>query len=152
MTTEQLERRGESLDKLHTLLETRKETLSLYSQLAAMRPFEPDNDIQMTLQEFCEALVDYTASAHFQLYQYIEDGSERRADVKEAAKQVYPSISSLTKMILDFNEKYECDEDEDITGSLAHLDSDLSKLGEILADRILLEDQIIDVFSARRLN
>jgi regulator of sigma D len=55
-------------------------------------------------------------------------------------------------MILDFNEKYECDEDEDITGSLAHLDSDLSKLGEILADRILLEDQIIDVFSARRLN
>lgn len=150
MTTEQMERRGESLNKLHTLLDTRKETLSLYSQLAAMRPFQVDQDIQMTLQEFCEALVDYTASAHFQLYQYIEDGSERREGVKKAASKVYPSISSSTKLILDFNEKYDCGDNEDMSNSFEHLDEDLSKLGEILADRILLEDQVISVFSGSR--
>ena len=150
MTTEQMERRGESLNKLHTLLDTRKETLSLYSQLAAMRPFQVDQDIQMTLQEFCEALVDYTASAHFQLYQYIEDGSERREGVKKAASKVYPSISSLTKLILDFNEKYDCGDNEDMSNTFEHLDEDLSKLGEILADRILLEDQVISVFSGSR--
>lgn len=150
MTAEQMERRGESLNKLHTLLDTRKETLSLYSQLAAMRPFQVDQDIQMTLQEFCEALVDYTASAHFQLYQYIEDGSERREGVKKAASKVYPSISSSTKLILDFNEKYDCGDNEDMSNSFEHLDEDLSKLGEILADRILLEDQVISVFSGSR--
>ena len=69
MTVEQTDRREESLSKLHTLLDTRKETLSLCSQLAGMRPFQADQDIQMMVQEFCEALVDYTASAHFQLYQ-----------------------------------------------------------------------------------
>lgn len=152
MTAEQMERREESLHKLHTLLDTRKETLSLYSQLAAMRPFQADQGIQMTLQEFCEALVDYTASAHFQLYQYIEEGSERREEVKKTASNVYPSISSLTKLILDFNEKYECEDGEDMDISIDHLDDDLSKLGEILADRILLEDQIISVFSGNTLN
>ena len=151
MTTEQIERRGESLNKLHTLLDTRKETLSLYSQLAGMRPFQADQNIQMTLQEFCEALVDYTASAHFQLYQYIEDGSERRENVKNTANNVYPSISSLTKLILDFNEKYDCEDCEDMN-SLDHLDDDLSKLGEILADRILLEDQLISAFSSKTIN
>lgn len=152
MTTEQMERRGESLDKLHTLLDTRKETLSLYSQLAGMRPFQADQDIQMTLQEFCEALVDYTASAHFQLYQYIEDGSERREEVRKTANSVYPSISSLTKDILDFNEKYDCEDCDEMGKSIEHLDADLSRLGEILADRILLEDQIISIFSGKTIN
>ena len=147
MTVEQTDRREESLSKLHTLLDTRKETLSLYSQLAAMRPFQADNDIQMMVQEFCEALVDYTASAHFQLYQYIEDGSERREAVKTKAEKVYPSISSLTKVILDFNEKYDCEDCDDLESKLDHLDNDLSKLGEILADRILLEDQIISAYT-----
>lgn len=147
MTVEQTDRREHSLEKLHTLLDSRKETLSLYSQLAGMRPFQVDQVVQMMVQEFCEALVDYTASAHFQLYQYIEDGSERRASVKDKAEQVYPSISSLTKDILDFNEKYDCEDCDDLEQKLGHLDNDLSKLGEILADRILLEDQIIAAYT-----
>jgi regulator of sigma D len=147
VTVEQTERRGESLHKLHTLLETRKEALSLLSQLAGMRPFKADQNVQMMVQEFCEALIDYTASAHFQLYQYIENKSERREAVKNKAEQVYPSISSLTKLILDFNEKYDVEDGDDLEQSLDQLDKDLSKLGEILADRILLEDQIISAFT-----
>ena len=36
---------------------------------------------------------------------------------------------------------------DDLEQSLDQLDKDLSKLGEILADRILLEDQIISAFT-----
>ena len=99
-----MERRSDSHSKLHTLLETRKETLSMLNQLAAMRPFKVDEDLQTLLQEFCESLVDYTASAHFQLYSYIESGSERRAIVRELADQVYPKIARATQVILDFND------------------------------------------------
>ena len=134
------ERRKAVQDKLHALLESRTETLSLYSQLAAMRPFKLEHDIQMLLQEFCESLVDYTASAHFQIYSYVESGTERRAAVMEVAEQVYPRIAAMTKVILDFNEKYDC---EDTCDNLSHLDTELSQLGEVLADRIQLEDQII---------
>jgi len=148
VTTEQMDRRGESLNKLHTLLDTRKETLSLYTQLAGMRPFQSNQDMQAALQEFCQTLVDYTATAHFQLYQYIVAGNERRGGVKQIADKVYPSISSLTESILDFNEKYDCEECENLANLLTRLDTDLSKLGEILADRITLEDQIISAYSA----
>ena len=144
---EAVERRSSSINKLHTLLETRTETLALLNQLAAMRPFKPDENLQMLLQEFCESLVDYTASAHFQLYRYIEDGIERRAAVKELASEIYPRISSITQFILDFNEKYD---NEAKLNELQHLDRDLSLLGEVLADRITEEDKIINVLTQRR--
>ncbi|MDH5445011.1 MAG: sigma D regulator [Gammaproteobacteria bacterium] len=142
-----VERRTGSFEKLHTLLETRNATLTLFSQLAGMRPFNPDKEMQRTIQEFCEALVDYTASAHFQLYRFIEEDAERRTEVRKVAEKIYPEISASTRFILDFNEKYDC---EDHCDNLANLEQDLSKLGEVLADRITLEDQIISSYSGQR--
>lgn len=134
----------ESRQKLDSLLGARKETLSLYTELAALRPFEEDEGVSVVLQEFCESLMDYTASAHFQLYRFIEDGSERRTNVRNVAEKIYPDISNTTEQFLDFNDKYEVDQKGKHFSSL---DSDLSNLGEILADRILYEDQVISAFS-----
>ena len=142
-----IERRKESHNKLRALLESRTETLSLLNDLAAMRPFKPEHDVQVLLQEFCESLVDYTASAHFQLYSYIEEGRERRASVRELAEAVYPRIAAATQKILDFNEKYDCG---DHCNNLESLDKDLSQLGEILANRIQDEDQIIELLTRER--
>ena len=61
------ERRAKSLGALHTLIETRTETLSLLNQLAGMRPFAAAQDAQLVLKEFCETVVDYTASATFKM-------------------------------------------------------------------------------------
>jgi regulator of sigma D len=141
------ERRYAAKTKLSTLMQSRTETLALFNQLAGLRPFNPENEVQMALQEFCEALVDYTASAHFQLYRFIDEGTERRIKVLEIAKQVYPSIADTTQQILDFNEKYD---NEANCKSLGELDQDLSRLGEILADRILCEDQVIEAISSGR--
>ncbi len=142
------ERRSSAQNQLKTLLETRTETLSLYSQLANMRPFELDREMQLMIQEFCEALVDYSASAHFQLYRYLEDKNERRAAVLEVAEQVYPRIAESTRVFLDFNEKYDCEEH---CNNLSHLDTDLSRLGELLADRIVLEDEVISAMAKKAL-
>ena len=144
---EAVERRSSSITKLQTLLQTRTETLALLNQLAAMRPFNAEEGVQAVLQEFCESLVDYTASAHFQLYRFIEDGTERRTTVKDIATKVYPLISNTTRFILDFNEKYE---DDSQLSAFQDLDRDLSLLGEVLADRITEEDEIIDVLTQSR--
>ena len=146
--TAPVERRANSLNKLHTLLETRNETLALFSQLAGMRPFQVNSALQEMIQEFCEALVDYTASAHFQLYRFIEEDAERRTEVRKVAEKIYPEIAASTRFILDFNEKYDC---EDHCDNLTTLEQDLSKLGEILADRITLEDQIIAGYTGQAL-
>lgn len=134
----------DSRQKLDSLLGARKETLSLYTELASLRPFKEEDEVSVVLQEFCETLMDYTASAHFQLYRFIEDGSERRSNVREVAEKIYPNISTTTEHFLDFNDKYESENKEK---HFTSLDDDLSSLGEILADRILYEDQVISAFT-----
>jgi regulator of sigma D len=144
------DRRGRSREKLANLVKTRSETLSLYSELANHRPFEADEVTSEALQEFCQALIDYAASAHFQLYRFISDRLERRTQVLALADRIYPKIVQTTDSILRFNDKYE---EVDLTNGdreiLALLDSDLSRLGETLAERIQLEDQVIGAMTGQ---
>lgn len=144
------ERRGRSRGKLTTLVKTRSETLSLYSELASQRPFEADEVTNEALQEFCQALIDYAASAHFQLYRYISDKLERRTPVLDVADRIYPQIVQTTDSILRFNDKYQdvnlLNDDQDL---LVLLDADLSSLGETLAERIQLEDQVIGAMTGK---
>lgn len=144
------DRRERSREKLATLVKTRTETLSLYTELANQRPFEADEVTREALQEFCQALIDYAASAHFQLYRFIADKVERRTPVLDVADKVYPNIIRTTDLILRFNDKY-----EDVNFSngdasiLVLLDSDLSSLGETLAERIQLEDRVISAMTGQ---
>jgi len=136
----------ESRSSMNSLLGARKETLSLYTELVSLRPFNDEQDVSVVLQEFCETLMDYTASAHFQLYRFLEDGTERRSNVRDLAEKIYPDISNTTEQFLDFNDKYEVEEKGQ---HLKALDKDLSSLGEILADRIVYEDQVISAFGTK---
>jgi len=144
-----LERRARSHQEIDHLVESRTGALSLYSELAAKRPFKPEHNTQRLLQNFCETLIDYTASAHFQLYRYIDENCERRLPIQEIAGEIYPTISEITQQFLDFNDKYDC---EDHCGNFTELAGDLSAIGEKLADRIDLEDRLIAVLSAPRHN
>jgi regulator of sigma D len=81
---------------------------------------------------------------HFEIYERIIDGLERRGKVVDVAREVYPRISEASEVAVEFNDKYdEADHDLD----LSQLDADLSKLGEELAVRIEMEDRIIDALT-----
>ncbi len=135
-----IDRRKQSQIKLQGLVQTRTETLSLLAELASRQPFSPEPATGDTLRRFCQALMDYTASAHFQLYRYIADNRERRQSVLAIAKKIYPRIVETTDVILRFNDKYES---MSLDNSVEFLDVDLSSLGETLAERIQLEDEVI---------
>jgi len=144
------DRRGKSREKLATLVKTRSETLSLYTELANQRPFEADEITREALQEFCQSLIDYAASAHFQLYRFIADKLERRVAVLEVADSIYPRIVQTTDRILRFNDKYENVNFLHGNGeALDVLDTDLSHLGEALAERIQLEDRVIGAMTGQ---
>jgi regulator of sigma D len=134
------DRRRRSREKLDALVSSRTTTLSLLAELAGKQPFTPEPSMEKALREFCEALIDYTASAHFQLYRYLADNRERRQSVISLADELYPRIVETTDLILRFNDKYES---MTLDNSVQFLAEDLSRLGECLADRILLEDQVI---------
>ena len=140
-TTEIVERRKSHHEIAH-LVESRKDTLALYSDLASRQPFKPEHNTQLLLQSFCESLIDYTATAHFQLYRHIDEDKERRGPVLKIADEIYPNIAEITQSFLEFNDKYDCG---DHCKHLESLAEDLSVLGERLADRIEFEDKLIAV-------
>jgi regulator of sigma D len=142
-------RRTQSRELADKLVAQRKDMLVVFWRLAGLEPFGPEpNDAaaQKDLQEFCQLLVDYIATGHFVLYERIVNGTERRKAVSDMAERLYPRISEATDAALDFNDKYDCGDHCEIT---AILKDDLSRIGEDLALRAELEDQLLDAMTGQ---
>lgn len=141
------ERRASTRQIIDRLTAERTEMLALYCRVAGLPGFEDNPNDQKAnaegvLQEFCQMLVDYVAAGHFGLYERIASGKERRKEVADLANSLYPQIAETTDVALVFNDKYDCEDHCEIGNDF---EADLSKLGETLAARIELEDQLLEV-------
>ena len=117
----------------------RKVLLSQYGELAIIKTFNPDNTLHGALvQEFCQSKVDYLSLVHFEVFEQVsQENVFSRAEYKQEAMELMRGIQTTTDNLLDFNDKYLALDD------LETLASDLSALGEELAQRFELEDQVI---------
>ena len=133
------DRRSATRELIDHLLKERQEMWVLYERLAGVGPdkhkAEPGR-----LEEFAQVLVDYIAAGHFGLYERIVSGQERRKSVVGVAEELYPKIALTTDVSVAFNDKYEGKQPDAVSEELAR---DLSSLGESLATRTELEDQLI---------
>jgi regulator of sigma D len=93
------------------------------------------------LQKYCQLLLDYVSAGHFEVYyellreaEAFEDGSA------DAATALMPEINATTAQALDFSDKYA----ESEQPPAAELAKDLSRLGEVLAERFDYEDRLIN--------
>ncbi len=140
------ERRQGSQELVAKLVAERTQMLVTFCRLAGIEPYTAVTPVQKMLQEFCQILVDYVAAGHFALYERILEGKERRKEVAEIAGKIYDRIAQSTQNALDFNDKYDCG---DHCTQLDSLSQDLSRLGEDIAQRIELEDQLLSAMSQR---
>ncbi|WP_022949869.1 Rsd/AlgQ family anti-sigma factor [Methylohalobius crimeensis] len=135
------ERRQRTHAMIEELLQERKQMWALYWEVAELQPYERHKEsLDKILNRFCQILIDYISLGHFGIYQYLLNGTERRRKVLEAAEKLYPAISESAEAALDFNDRYEKAQLTDPE----RLARELSQLGEALASRIELEDQLID--------
>ena len=134
-------RRTRQSHTINNLLHERQQVLVSMCELAELESGDvPPDTVIHNLRGFNQQLVDYTALGHFEIYERIIDGKERRGNIKMVADRVYPSISGTTQIFVEFNDKYDgVDEPE----SLGNLYSDLSSIGEAMADRIESEDMLL---------
>ena len=134
-------RRTRQSHTINSLLEERQQVLVSMCSLAELEAGEVATETVIhNLRSFNQQLVDYTALGHFEIYERIIDGKERRGNVKLVADRVYPTISETTQLFVEFNDKYEgVDEAESLT-ALYH---DLSTIGEAMAERIESEDMLL---------
>ena len=84
MTTTQAykkDRREGTHEMVRKLLEERQEMLLMFCRVAGLEPFKDATPNADVLQEFCQVLVDYSAFGHFEIYERIVSGRERRTQV-----------------------------------------------------------------------
>lgn len=148
-----VDRRERLQTTITSLIKLRQDVVVSYCKLAGVSSFDR-RDVEThsvnakQLRSFCQIMVDYTAMGHFEVYQRIIEGKERRVAVKQASDEVYPAIAETTDFLVDFNDKYDAFEGSD--DDIEMLASDLSRLGQIIAIRGELEDQILDALSQKK--
>lgn len=144
---EQQERRQRGSQGVAQLLQERSDVLAKFCTLAGHEPYTENPGTVYELKKFLQRLVDYIALGHFEVYDHIAEGKERRISTIKVAHEVYPSLSETTDSCVGFNDKYDgIDSAED----LVMLAEDLNALGEALAQRADLEDQLIATLVANR--
>ena len=147
------ERRERLQHTINSLIKLRQEVVLSYCKLSGVSSFEK-RDLEThrinaeQLRSFCQIMVDYTAMGHFEVYQRIIEGKERRVAVKQVSDEVYPAIAETTDFLVDFNDKY--DAFDGSAEDVELLAGDLSRLGQIIAIRGELEDQILDALQQKK--
>lgn len=144
---EQAEKKWGGIHKLiDSWLSERKELLVQYCKLAALPPFErashslPD---YQDIRAFCELLMDYASTGHFELYDKILEECAQGSKDKKSVEDITSKIKATTDTALSFNDSFaELNENDD----MADFVSKLTQLGEKLEERFELEDQLLDTF------
>lgn len=125
-------------------LNERQELILLYVAIDGLRQFTPKGTpIGVKVQAFCQVLMDYVSAGHFEVYdRLISDTDATPAVTDKTLLGFLSGIQKSTDMAVTFNEIY--DTDQHCSEELISLPEDLSKLGELLAERFDLEDQLVE--------
>jgi regulator of sigma D len=96
-----------------------------------------------SIQTFCQDLVDYVSTGHFEIYGLLNGEAQAFGDQRglDLAKQIYARIETITEAALVFNDR--CDNGD--CGDGASLPAELQRLGQQLHERFELEDCLIEV-------
>lgn len=123
-------------------LKERQDLLVNYCEVMSLAPFKARKPIHSEVQELCEIMVDYLSAGHFEVFdKLVQEDSAFGGDGASLLERMYPKLKETTEVALRFNDKY--DNEPHCREHLASLETDLSELGQVLADRLDLEDKLI---------
>lgn len=134
------ERWGGVSELIDRWLQERQNLLGMFVELPQLKL---GDDVPGALKRFGEILVDYASSWHFGVYENLLVEADQFNDGGvQLAKELEPKIQQTTNSIVDFNDQY-----EDLISlriqDVYQLGERLSSLGESLAERFEMEDQLI---------
>ena len=144
MTVENNSNRNELSGLIERWLNERQDLILLYVAIDGLRQFTPKGTpIGVKVQAFCQVLMDYVSAGHFEVYdRLITAAKDSDLGTNKTLLKLLSGIQRSTDMAVTFNEIY--DSNEHCEEELMSLPEDLSKLGELLAERFDLEDQLLD--------
>lgn len=122
-------------------LKARQEVMVAFQDLCDHRPFAQPTYLPF-IHTLCEKLVDYLSLGHFKVFEKVMNVIGSCASSQQSA--LLPLLLTTTQQLLDFNDKY-----QDCLVS-DHLESDLSKLAEQLAQHLEWEDALIRCYEQKK--
>ncbi len=143
-TTQGLNQRSDIINVVDRLIEHREQVLVSYCLLAGVSDVADAEKVSVQphlLRPFTQLMIDYLAMGHFEIYQRIQEGKERREAIRAAAIKVGADLFATTEFLVAFNDKYDAfDEDAE---DLEVLAVEIPKVGQALVLRSQLEDRIL---------
>lgn len=133
-------------EAVNNWLNERNQLLIQYFRLSGKRDnsYLPNEE---QINQFCGLLIDYVSAGHFEVYEKIVSACEVNGDEGiSLLEKLYPEISATTDIVVNFNDKYSRFAEE---SALQQLANDLSLLGEAIAKRVELEDNLIDTLRTK---
>lgn len=123
-------------------LQHRKALIEAYVNLRNIGEYTPTDTPKV--QVFCEMLVDYVSTGHFEVYEQLAlEAKEFHDDTAlECLHKLMPEISTNTSIVLEFNDRY--DTKEHCNKQLVDLPFALQTLGVLMDERFAYEDQLIE--------
>ena len=116
---------------------------ALISAFVALPSAAIGEELNMRLSNFCDLLMDYLSSGHFEVYEQLMLEGKEFADGSDAAgEKMLPLIQVSTDRALDFNDDF-TRFDEPSVAEIRDFSTRLSELGESLEERFDLEDKMI---------
>lgn len=136
------ERLGGSNELVDHWFHVRKQLLVAYYNLVGIKPGK-ESFVRLSekaLDDFCQSLMDYLSAGHFNIYERILCGMERNHPLSPATK-IYPQLEANTLQIMEYY-------DSSLENAINHdncieFQQALSGIGEALAARFALEDELI---------
>lgn len=124
-------------------LKLRQELIIQFNTLCQLRPFLNSKDtyyLEGALISFCQLLLDYMSMGHFQMFEKLLANIENTSTIREFQASHFEALKTTTLNALNFSDSYS-------THFKANtLEKDLSQLGEELALRFDLEDDLIRLY------
>lgn len=123
-------------------LKKRQRLIVRYYNVLSAEPLNPkQNQLADSMSIFCESLMNYCSISHFQVYEKLLSRAKKLdgADLAHI-RSSFNLLEEITSNLVDFNDQYNsrCNLD-----TLMGLSASLSKVGELLEDRFVLEDELI---------
>jgi len=137
---------GGALSIIDNWLDARQKLVILYCQLAGLPPYQDQKQglpQQALITEFCQLLLDYASTGHFEIYHQIIAQSKLDGEENlKIAQELYSRITTTTDIALNFNDTYAEDASDQ---AMLNFDQDLSRLGEVIESRFEREDQLLEI-------
>lgn len=138
-----IEERFQAVNQLiNRWLQERQNLIVQFCALSGIHEYRPNSgSVAKRLELFCELLVDYASTGHFEIYyELIREGEEFADGSADKAHALMPHIIDSTETAMSFHDKY-----IDKKATTDNLPKDLSRLGETLAARFEYEDRLINI-------